>query len=101
MVGVNGREHFLLAKEFVVVLFGLWIEPRIVIGIEGLRAGRARIKRLIQTAQASRAGLPGPGIVAMSRIGITIPQQAAPATILSRELRAKQKQPYPLRILTS
>src|ERR1700720_3806039 len=99
MLCVDGREHLLLAKEFVVVLFGLGIEPRIVIGIKGLSTGRARIERLVQTAQAARTGLPGPGIVAMSRIGVAIAQQAGAASVLGRELRAKQEQPQPVGIL--
>src|SRR5260370_14390119 len=93
MLGVNRREHLFLAKEFVVVLFGLGIETRIVIGIPSLRAGRARIDRLVQTAKAPRAGLPGPGIVAMPRIGITIAQEAGAASVLRREFRAEQEQP--------
>src|SRR5271168_2875214 len=49
-------------RKLVVVLFGLGIEARIVIGIPGLRASRARIDRLVQTAQAPRTGGPGPGV---------------------------------------
>src|ERR1700691_5686414 len=93
MLGVNRRQHLLLAQELVVVLFGLRIEPRIVIGIPGLRAGRARVDCLVQTAQAPRAGLPGPGIVAMRRIGVTIAQQAGAAGVLRRELGPEQEQP--------
>src|SRR6202167_2997291 len=93
MLGVNRREHLLLAQELVVVLFGLRIEPRIVIGIPGLRAGSARVNRLVQTAQAPRAGRPGPRIVAMRRIGVTIAQQAGAAGVLGRELGTEEEQP--------
>src|SRR5260370_20543625 len=99
MLGVNRREHLFLAKEFVVVLFSLGIETRIVIGIPGLRAGRARIDRLVQTAQAPRAGLPGPRIVAMRRIGVTIAQQAGAACVLGRELGSEQEEPQTVGLL--
>src|SRR5271167_2607626 len=93
MLGINCREHLLLAEEHVVVLLGLGIEARIVIGIPGLRAGRARIDRLVQTAQAPRTGLPGPGIVAMIWISVTITQQARATGVLRRKLGPEQKQP--------
>src|SRR5580692_7948621 len=93
MLGINRREHLLLAEELVVVLLGLRIKARIVIGIPGLRASRARIDRLIQTAQAPRAGLPGPGVITMSRIGITIAQQAGAASVLRSKLGTEQEQP--------
>src|SRR5208337_1831195 len=93
MLGVNRREHLLLAQELVVVLLGLGIETRIVIGIPGLRASRARIYRLVQTAQTPRAGLPGPSVVAVSRIPITIAQQAGAASVLGREFGTEQEQP--------
>src|SRR5260221_11853083 len=99
MLGVNRREHLFLANEFVVVLFGLGIEARIVIGIPGLRAGRARIDRLIQTAQAPRACLPGPGVITVSRIGITIAQQAGAASVLRSKLGPEQEQPQPIGFL--
>src|SRR5579863_243674 len=99
MLGVNRREHLLLAQELVVVLFGLGIEARIVIGIPGLRASRARVDRLVQTAQTARSGLPGPRIVAMRRIGITIAQQAGAASVLRSELRSKQEQPQAVGLL--
>src|SRR5579862_7601788 len=99
MLGVNRRQHLLLADELVVVLFGLGIETRIMIGIPGLRSGRARVDRLVQTAQASRAGLPGPGIVAMSRIGVTITQQAGAAGVLGRKRGPEQEQPQPVGLL--
>src|ERR1700688_2350208 len=99
MLGVNRREHLFLAEELVVVLFSLGIEARIVIGIPGLRAGRARIDRLVQTAKAARAGLPGPGIVAMGRIGVTITQQSGAASVLGRELGSEQEQPQAVGLL--
>src|SRR5271163_5337666 len=99
MLGVNRRQHLLLAQELVVVLFGLGIEARIVIGIPGLSAGRARIDRLVQTAQASRAGLPGPRIVAMRRIGVAIAEQAGAASVLRRELGSEQEQPQAVGML--
>src|SRR5277367_2270254 len=93
MLRVNRREHLLLAQELVVVLLSLGIETRIVIGIPGLRTGRARIYGLVQTAQAARAGLPGTRIIAMSRFGVTIAQEAGAAGVLRRKLRAEQEQP--------
>src|SRR5579863_5829740 len=93
MLGINRRQHLLLADELVVVLFGLGIETRIMIGIPGLRSGRARVDRLVQTAQAARSGLPGPRIVAMSRVRVTITQQAGAAGVLGRELGPEQEQP--------
>jgi hypothetical protein len=99
MLRVNRREHLLLADELVVVLFGLGIEARIVIGIPGLRAGRARIDRLVQAAQASRAGRPRPGVVAVIRIGVAITQQAGAASVLGRELGPEQEQPQLLGLL--
>src|SRR5208283_4586805 len=93
MLGVNRREHLLLAQELVVVLFSLGIEARIVIGIPGLRAGGGRVDRLVQTTQAPRAGLPSPRVVAMRRFGITITQQAGAASVLWRELGSEQEQP--------
>src|SRR5260370_32996399 len=94
MLRVNRREHLFLAKELVVVLFGLGIETRIVIGIPGLRAGRARIDRLVQTAKAPRAGLPGPGIVAMPRIAVTRAQGAGAASCLRSEFGTEQEPPH-------
>src|SRR5579862_5979305 len=99
MLGVNRREHLFLAKEFVVVLFGLGIETRIVIGIPGLRSGRARIDRFVQTAKAPRAGLPGPRIIAMRGIGVTIAEQAGAASVLGREFRTEQEQPQAVSFL--
>src|SRR5580704_18977947 len=93
MLGIHRREHLFFAEELIVVLLGLGIEARIVIRIPGLRASRARIDRLIQTAQAPRAGLPGPGVVAMSRLGVTIAQQAGPASVLWGKLGTEQEQP--------
>src|SRR5208283_4794516 len=93
MLGINRRQHFLLAQELVVVLFGLRIESRIVIGIPAVRAGRAREDCLVQTTQTPRAGLPSPGIVAMIGIGVTIAQQAGAASILWRKLGTEQEQP--------
>src|SRR5208282_62836 len=93
MLGVNRREHLFLANELVVVLFGLGIETRIVIGVPGLRAGRARVDGLVQTAQAPRAGRPGPGVVAMSRLGVTITQEAGATRVLGRQFRTEQEQP--------
>src|SRR5208337_3777143 len=99
MLGVNRREHLLLANELIVVLFGLGIETRIVIGVPAPRAGRGRIDRLVQTAQAPRAGFPGPGVVAMIRFGVTIAQQAGATISLGRELRPEQEQPQAVGIL--
>src|SRR5208282_255577 len=99
MLGVNRREHLLLAEELIVVLFGLGIETRIVIGAKALRGGRGRIHRLVQTAQAPRAGLPAPGVVAMSRIAVPITQQTAATFILGREFRTEQEQPQAVGML--
>src|SRR5208283_1150389 len=93
MLGVNRREHLLLAEELIVVLFGLGIETRIVIGAKALRGGRGRIHRLVQTAQAPRAGLPAPGVVAMSRNAVPITQQTAATFILGCEFGTEQEQP--------
>src|SRR5208282_2408719 len=93
MLGVNRREHLLLAEQLIVVLFGLGIEARIVIGGKALRASCGRIHRLVQTAQAPRAGLPAPSVVAMSRFGITIAQQTGATFILGREFGTEQEQP--------
>src|ERR1019366_4349463 len=93
MLGVNRRQHLLLAEELIVVLFGLGIETRIAIGVKALRGGRGRIHRLAQTAQAPRAGLPGPGVVAMSRFAVPITQQTAATFILGREFGTEQEQP--------
>src|SRR5271155_1019151 len=93
MLGVNCREHLLLAQELVVVLFGLRIETRIVIGIPTLRASGGRIDRLVQTSQTARARLPGPRIVAMIRIAVTIAQQASAASVLRCEFGSEQEQP--------
>src|ERR1039458_8754276 len=93
MLGVNRREHLLLANELIVILFGLGIETRIVIGAEGLRVGRGRIHRLVQTAQAPRAGLPSPGVVSMSRIAVPITQQTAATLVLGRQFGTEQEQP--------
>src|ERR1700733_11970964 len=93
MLRINRREHLLLAQELVVVLFGLGIEARIVIGIPGLRAGRARVDRFVQTTKAPRAGFPGPRVVAMSRLTIPITQEAGAASVLRRELGSEQEQP--------
>src|ERR1019366_9146971 len=99
MLGVNRREHLLLAEELIVVLFGLGIETRIVIGGKGLRGGRGRIHRLVQTAQAPRAGLPAPGVVAMRRFAVPITQQTAATFILGREFGTEQEQPQAVGIL--
>src|SRR5208337_735140 len=99
MLGVNRPEHLLLAEELIVVLFGLGIETRIVIGAVGPRAGRGRIHRLVQTAQAPRAGLPGPGVVAMIRVVVTITQQAGATILLGRELWTEQEQPQAVSLL--
>src|SRR5260221_2802623 len=99
MLGVNRREHLFLAKELVVVLFGFGIDAGIVIGIPSLRACRARIDRLVQTAQAPRTGLPGPRIVAMRGIGVAIAQEAGAASVLGREFRTEQEQPQAVGLL--
>src|ERR1700730_11245320 len=99
MLGVNRREHLFLAEELIVVLLGLGIEARIVIGIPGLRAGRARIDRFVQTAQAPRTGLPGPGVVAMIRIGVTVAQQAGAASVLWSKLGTEKEQPQAIGFL--
>src|ERR1700735_2498057 len=99
MLGINRRKHLLLAQELVVVLFGLGIETRIVIGIPGLRAGCAGIDRFVQTAKAPRTRFPGPRVVAMSRLGIPISQKAGAASVLGRELGAQQEQPQTVGML--
>src|SRR5208337_5388798 len=93
MLGVNRREHLLLAEELIVVLFGLGIETRIVIGVPAVRASRARIDRLVQTAQTPRARLPSPGVVAMSRFGVPITQQTGATTALGRKFGTEHEQP--------
>src|SRR5580692_5924144 len=99
MLRINRREHLLLAQELVVVLFSLGIEARIVIGIPSLRAGRARVDRFVQTTKAPRAGFPGPRIVAMRRLGITIAEQTGAASVLGRELGSEQEQPQAVGML--
>src|ERR1019366_3502687 len=101
MLGVNYREHLFLAQELIVVLFGLGIETRIVIGVEGLSAGRARIDRLVQTAQAPRAGRPVPSVVAMCWIGVPITQQTGAASVLGREFGSDQEQPQAVDIVAA
>src|ERR1700689_5534368 len=99
MLGIYSREHLLLAQELVVVLFGLGIEARVVIGIPGLRAGCAGVDRLVQTTEAARAGFPSPRVVAMSRLGISIVQQAGAASVLGSKLGSEQEQPQAVGML--
>src|SRR5271163_2705346 len=96
MLGVYGPKHLLLAEELVIVLFSLWIEPRIVIGIERLRSRCGRGEGLVEPAQAPRARRPCPGVVTARRAGVPITQQAGAASVLRRELRAEQEQPQPV-----
>src|SRR5271166_2649429 len=99
MLSVDNREHLFLAEELVVVLFGLGIEPRKVIGIPSRRAGRGRHVRLAQAAQTPRAGVPDPLVIAVLWIGVAITQEAEAATVLWRELGTKQEQPQAVGLL--
>src|SRR5260370_7498687 len=93
MLRMNHREHLFLAQELVVVLFGLRIEARIVIGIEALRAGRGAVERLVQASNAAAARIPRPGIVTLLRSSVAKTNQALAACFLRREQRIEAEQP--------
>src|SRR6202795_2936291 len=93
MLRMNHREHLFLAQEFVVVLFSLGIESRIVIGIEALRSGRGAVERLAQTSHAAAARIPRPGVVTLLGRCIAISNQALAARFLRREQWIQAEQP--------
>src|SRR5580704_13939343 len=90
---MNHREHFFLAKELVVVLFGLGIESRIVIGVEALRSGRRAVERLVQASYAAAARIPRPRVVTLLGRRIAISNQALSARFLRREQWIQSEQP--------
>src|SRR5260370_26662143 len=93
MLRMNHREHLFLAQELVVVLFGLRIEARIVIGIEALCSGRGAVERLVQASHAAAARIPRPGIVTLLRSSVAKTNQALAACFLRREQRIEAEQP--------
>src|SRR5271156_1259752 len=93
MLRMNHRKHLFLAQELVVVLFGLGIESRIVIGIEALRSGRGAVERLVQASHAAAARIPRPGIVTLLGRCIAITNESLAARFLRRKQGIETKQP--------
>src|ERR1700731_2732902 len=89
MLGMDRREHVLLAEEFVEVLLGLGIEARVMIRIPGMGrsaagGGRAH-NRLVDAADAARTGVETPDIIATFRISVTPSDEAGSANFLRRQ----------------
>src|ERR1700733_2997221 len=98
MLGVQRPEHVVLAEEFVVVLLGLRIESRIVIGVPRVRRGPARSgrgaqDRFIDAAKRARACTKTPGIVTTLRIGIAPADETRPANFLGSKEWIQREQP--------
>src|SRR5580704_17905751 len=98
MYGVNCREHVSLAQEFIQILLGLGVETRIVIGIPRMggssaRRGRGAHDRLVDAADAARAGAKAPDIVAALRISVTPSDESGTSNFLRRENRIETEQP--------
>src|SRR5271155_6071535 len=97
MLGVDRREHVLLAQEFVGVLFGLGIEARVVIRIPGVgrsSAGSGRAHdRFVEAAQAARAGVETPDVVAFFWIGVPPSDETRSANFLRRQNGVETEQP--------
>ena len=99
MLGVNAREHLLLTQEPVVVLLGLGVEARIVVGIVTLRTGRGGEDRLVQAAHAAGAGCPIPTVVAAVRISVAIADESSAARLLRRKHGVQSEHPQTARLL--
>src|SRR5579862_7159873 len=85
---VDCREHVLLAKEFVGVLFGLGVEARVMIGVPRMSRGSAGGGRahdsLVDAAQSARTRVETPDIVTVLRIGIAVSDEAGSTNFLRR-----------------
>src|SRR5271168_1301485 len=88
-------EQLFLAQKFVIVLLGLRVEARVMIGVEGLGTRRGAQNRLVQAADAAAAGVPVPAVVAALRISVTEADNSRSSRILGREHRVKREQPEP------
>src|ERR1019366_5265220 len=99
MLRMRAREHLPLTQELVVVLLGLGVEAREVVGIEGLRSRCAAVYRLVQAPHTTGAGLPIPAVVATVRILVAIADQALAALGLRRKKRVQTEQPHAPRLL--
>src|SRR5580700_6674280 len=97
MYGVDCREHVSLAQELIQVLLGLGVETRIVIGIPRMSGGSAGGGRthdgLVDAADAARAGIEAPDIVAALRISVTPSDESGTSNFLRRENRIEAEQP--------
>src|SRR5579871_526421 len=96
MRGIYAREQILFAEKLVVVFLGFGIEPRVMIGIPGLRSGRRRHDAFIETANSSRAGIQRPDVIAAIGIEITPADEAGTMNVFRRQQRVKREQPYPI-----
>src|SRR5215472_1963375 len=102
MQGMDSRQHVLLTQELVVVLLGLGIETRIVIGIPGVSGsttgrGRRAQDGLVDAADAAAASADSPAIVALARIGVAPPDEAGTTDFIRRKDRVQAKQPVAAR----
>src|SRR5215467_11264596 len=98
MQGMDSRQHVLLTQELVVVLLGLGVEARIVIGIPGVSRSTTGGSRraqdgLVDPAHAAAASADAPAIVALLRIGVAPPDEAGATDFIRRQDRIQAKQP--------
>src|SRR5713101_1618160 len=75
MLGVCDSEHLALTEKLVIVLLGLGVEARVMIGVPGLRAGRRAQQPFVEAANPARAGIPAPVVVGAVRLLIAITNQ--------------------------
>src|SRR3984893_5120539 len=97
MYGVDCREHVSLAQELIQVLLGLGVEAERGTGIPRMSGGSAGGGRthdgLVDAADAARAGIEAPDIVASFRIGVTPSDEPGPANFLRSKNRIEAEQP--------
>src|SRR5271163_5143839 len=99
MLRVRDAEHLALTEKAVVVLLGLGVEARVMIGIPGLRAGGRALQRFVEAADPALTGIPVPIVVAA--IGLLITKTNDPLTAfgLGRKYGIEAEEPQAVGLL--
>src|SRR5271156_926509 len=93
MLGVCDTQHLAFTEEFIVVLLGLGVEARVVIGIPGLWAGRRALQCLVEAPNPAVSGVPAPIVVATVGLLVPIADETFAALSLRRKHREEPEQP--------
>src|SRR5271154_3396442 len=99
MLRVCDAEHLALTEKAVVVLLGLGVEARVVIGIPGLCAGGRALQRFVEAANPALTGIPVPIVVAAIGLLIAKTDNSLAAFSLRRKYRIEAEEPQAVGLL--